>query len=84
MHNSTDYVTFLEKSWARFFKKSGKNLIEGAFLTVFGQNKAKYVKSRKSAWIGFLVLNVPYFKGKFRKNCWSGFRENGQKSQKSA
>ena len=28
---------------------------------------AKYVKSHKSAWIGFLVLNVPYFVPSFGK-----------------
>ena len=36
-------------------------------MAVFGQNYANYVKSQKSAWIGFLVLNVPYFVPSFGK-----------------
>ena len=49
------------------FEKSGKNQIFGPILTVFGQNEAKNLKSQKSAWIGFLVLNVPYFVTSFGK-----------------
>ena len=64
MHNSTDYVTFLEKISCAVFEKRVKNLIFGPF---FCQNEAKYVKTQKSAWIGFLVLNVPYFVPTFGK-----------------
>ena len=35
--------------------------------TVFGQNYENDVKNKKSAWIGFLVLNVPYFVPSFGK-----------------
>ena len=67
MHNYTNFVPFLEKSLAPFFENSGKNLIFGPFFTVFGQNDENDVKYQKSAWIGFLVLNVAYFMPSFRK-----------------
>ena len=39
----------------------------GPFLTVFAKNDQNDAKYQKSAWIGFLVLNVPYFIPSFRK-----------------
>ena len=64
MHNSTDYVAFLEKSVAPFLRNVSKTSFLGHF---FCQNEAKYVKSQKSAWIVFLVLNVSYFVPSFEK-----------------
>ena len=70
MHNSTDFVPFLEKSLAPFLRKVAKTSFLGhfgPFFTVFGQNDENDVKYKKSAWIGFLALNVPYFMRSFRK-----------------
>ena len=67
MHNSTDYVTFLEKSLAPFLRKVAKTSLKGHIWPFFCQNEEKFVKSQKSAWIFFLVLNVPYFVPSFRK-----------------
>ena len=67
MLNSTDYVNFLEKSLEPFLIKVTKISFFGPFFTVFCQNYENYVKSQKSAWIGFLVLNVPYFMPSFGK-----------------
>ena len=64
MHNSTDYVKFLEKSLAPFFRKVSKTSFFGHFLCFFCQNDANYVKSKKSARIGFLV---PYLVPSFGK-----------------
>ena len=70
MHNFRDFVKFLEKSLAPFFRKVAKTSFFGhfwPFLTVFGQNDENDVKYQKSAWIGFLALNVPYFMRSSRK-----------------
>ena len=37
MHNSTDYVTFLEKSLAPFLRKVAKTLLKGHFLRFFAK-----------------------------------------------
>ena len=58
------YVKFLEKSFAPFLRKVAKTSFLGHFTKC---HEAKYVKSQKSAWIGFLVLNVPYFVRRFGK-----------------
>ena len=67
MHNSTDFVPFLEKLLAPFLRKVAKTSFLGHFSAYFMQNLRNVVKYQKSAWIGFLVLNVPYFMPSFRK-----------------
>ena len=64
MHNSTDYVKFLEKLYAPFLRKVAKTSV---WAIVQKCHEAKYVNSQKSAWIGFLVLNVLYFMPSFGK-----------------
>ena len=71
MHNYANFVPFLEKSLAPFLRKVAKTSFLGHFGLISGtylQNLGNNVKYKKSAWIGFLALHVPYFIPSFRKN----------------
>ena len=74
MHNYIQILSnFKKKRRQRFWKKWQKPhfwailAIFGPFWPYFMQNLRNYVKNKKSAWIRFLALIVPYFMPCFRK-----------------
>ena len=74
MHNSTDYVKLLEKLLEPFLEKWQKPHFWAIFY-VFWPKLQKLRKISKIRLDRFFSLKCPLLRAKFRKNCWSGFRE---------
>ena len=83
IHNSTDFVKFWEKSLEPFLRKVPKiSFLShfGPFFYGFSQNDGKWRKKSKIRLVHFFCLKCALLHEKFQKNCWSGFRDNPERT----